>query len=110
MKMRLHISSSPPGQKTRAQGSMTSSLRPTTSRPFVLNHLPAIFESNEISTAIIRILLGLSTVGARTQYLMCANLLSKLLGVADDFARFKNILRDVLRSMHMYATLVRHYY
>jgi hypothetical protein len=62
--------------------------------------------SNEIydsSTAIIRTLLGLSTDGARTQYLMCSNLLSNLLGIADDFARFKGILRDVVRGMYIYT-------
>jgi len=71
-------------------------------RHFVLDHLPTISASDEIydtSTAIIRTLLGLSTDGARTQYLMCSELLDNLLGVADNFAKFTGILRDVIRGI-----------
>ena len=80
-------------------------------RRFVLDHLPTISSSDEIydtSTAIIRILLGLSTVGARTHYLMCSILLSNLLGVADNFTLFKEVLLHVVRGMYIYATLVLH--
>jgi hypothetical protein len=79
---------------------------------FVLDHLPTISSSDEIhdtSTAIIRILLGLSTVGARTHYLMCSNLLSNLLGIANNFTVFKEVLFHVVRGMYIYATLVIHY-
>ena len=81
-------------------------------RRFVLDHLPTISSSDEIydtSTAIIRILLGRSTVGARTHYLMCSNLLSNLLGVADNFALFKEVLLHVVRGMYIYVALVLHY-
>ena len=77
-------------------------------RPFILDHLPTICASNEIydsSTAIIRTLLGLSTDGSRTQYLMCSNLLEGLLGVADDFAVFKGILRDAVRGMYVFIIM-----
>jgi hypothetical protein len=81
-------------------------------RHFVLDHLPTISVSNEIcdtSTAIIRTILGLSTDGARTQYLMCSKLLSNLSGVAHNFTALMGILRDAVRGMYIYAALVHHY-
>lgn len=79
---------------------------------FVLDHLPIISSSDEIydtSTAIVRILLGQSTAGARTHYLMCSKLLSNLLGVADNFASFKEVLLHVVRGTYIYVNLLLHY-
>ena len=40
---------------------------------------------------------------------MCSDLLSNLLGVADNFASFKEILLHAVRGMYIYVTLVLHY-
>jgi hypothetical protein len=77
-------------------------LLPEQYHSFVLDHLPTISGSSEIydsSTAIVRTLLGLSTDGARTQYLMHSELLSNLLDIASDFEKFRDVLRDVVRGM-----------
>ena len=92
-------------------GARAKKLLPEHYRPFILDHLPTISESNEIydsSTAIVRTLLGLSTDGARTQCLLILELLENLLDIASDFAQFKGVLRDVIRGMFIH-TLVLHY-
>ena len=84
----------------------TKTLLPEEYQHFVLDHIPTVSASSEIydsSTTIIRTLLDLSTDGARTQCLMCSDLLSNLLDVANNFEFFKGILHAVVRGMFIHA-------